>query len=470
MNKFEKNTVSVDSVVKHDGMTKIFDLLYNEGFTARVSRIELLKIAGGRERVNSQGKLTKRIKRNLRRDYDITLSDKAIQEIGNIMDRHSLSARDYIVEYTADLKGTIGNFGDNRSCFKRGGECRNNLLAMQDHGQFSAFRVYKTSGENLARAWAYTAHGGATVLFNGYGIALDKIAILAAKLEDTEPRIVTVCSDVYINSESACYAIGGDRTYYEFYASVDDYDDDDLSWCSLCEDCLPYEGLHHVGTQSLCQPCYDKTYQTCGHCGENCHRIDNPLFKAILRGETRYVCGYCRDRMYHQCAECSDYYRQDAIMNDGDTVYCFRCAKKLGAVVCYDCQKWIIPDRTFLIQYTNKDFDHDPLPVCESCRVVYYECDTCNIDLPYLTCPTCETETVARTPHLDADIAELERTYAVIPYLTMHKRHNYRMAAYSLSLSVAGMEERMQFRKNLTEIRRHLYRDAIKRAAEVKNE
>ena len=85
----------------------------------------------------------------------------------------------------------------------------------QNNRQFSAFRVYKANGANLARAWAYHATDGATVLFNGYGIALDKIAILASKLDDCEPRRVTLYGDICLN-ERDVEAVGGDQSEYRF--------------------------------------------------------------------------------------------------------------------------------------------------------------------------------------------------------------------------------------------------------------
>lgn len=486
MNKFERNKVSVDCVVKINGMNEIRQLINNKlpGFYM-MYQSDFLKLAGGRERVNAQGKMTKRIKRNLRRDHNVTLPDSLVEQIGNIMDQNSLSAREYIVEYTTDLEGTVGRFGDNGSCFKRGGEYRNHLLAMQNHVgnhrcSYLAFRVYKANGKNLGRAWAYNAPSGATVLFNGYGIALDKIALLAARLEGKEPRAIAICSDIYINDEYKSYAIGGERTYYEFYADVDDYDDDDdddLSWCTLCDCSMPYDDLYHIGTSSLCYACYNRTYQTCNHCGGHCQRSDNPLHKVILRGGTRHVCERCRDAHYQQCDECADFFRNNAIAECNQFAYCSNCAIKLGAIACSDCLKCIMPGHTFPIQYCNKEYDHSARPVCEHCRTLYYECDTCKVDLPYQTCPTCDGETVTRTPSLDFDIAVLEQRIA-------QARHDRTMMGYTVldlrgsikwytKRNDPGNVKEVQIklgdaliRQNCAETRVALYEDAIGRAME----
>ena len=230
INKFEKNTVSVDAVVRNTGMNEIRRLINDSHSRPFMTRSELLRIAGGRERVNRQGKMTKRIKRNLRRERNITLPDSVIEQIGNIMDQNSLTARDYIVEYTNDFDGTVGNFGDDGSCFQDGNEFHHNLLAMAaNHRQFSAFRVYRANGDNLARAWAHHATDGATVLFNGYGIALDKIALLASKLDDCEPRRVTLYGDICLNERDA-EAVGGDQSQYRFEIHPSRYRNDDTYW------------------------------------------------------------------------------------------------------------------------------------------------------------------------------------------------------------------------------------------------
>ena len=226
MNKFEKNTVSIECVVKREGMNAIRNIINNETHCTGISYLDdraFIKIAGGRERVNRHGKMTKRIKRNLKRDHDITLPVHLVERIGNIMDQNSLNAREYIVEYTTDFQGTVGKFGDSGSCFQQGDQFHSNLLAMERNagqlpGEFSAFRVYKASGSNLGRAWVYYAEDGAAVMFNGYGIPLDKIAILASKLDDTEPRRVRLGGDICIN-DLYCEAVGGKETEYSFYIS-----------------------------------------------------------------------------------------------------------------------------------------------------------------------------------------------------------------------------------------------------------
>jgi hypothetical protein len=204
-------------------MSAIRRLINDNTPQSTITVTQFMAIAGGRERVNRQGKMSKRIKRNLFREYGIKLSDEVVQQIGNLMDQNSLSAREYMVEYTTDFEGTVGNFGDYGSCFRPGHEYEHHLWAMhklagQEPGNFSAVRVYRASGSRLARAWVYHAHDGAAVLFNGYGIPLDKIALLASKLDDIDPRLVELYGDLCINWTTKCEALGGTESSYRVNA------------------------------------------------------------------------------------------------------------------------------------------------------------------------------------------------------------------------------------------------------------
>lgn len=209
--------ITVDQVVKKDGMNMIHDLVYRETSVRLTDHI-----TGGRERVNRHGKLSKRIKRNLRRDFDIVLTDKTVEEIGNIMANHSLGSREYLVEFTDDFRGTIGQYGDGGSCFQEGNGYHSNLIRMEKSDCFSVFRVEKPesdeypNGRKLARAWAFTAPDpdGGIVLFNSYGLWLDKTAILAGKLLDLDPRPVDFYTDWIAVNDRTCYALGGESDTY----------------------------------------------------------------------------------------------------------------------------------------------------------------------------------------------------------------------------------------------------------------
>ena len=472
MNKFERNKVAVDSLVDQQGMTQIYDILYTEikKKDSGIYGVNYTKLSGGRLRVNNQGKMTKRIKRNMRRDYDVALDDKVIEQIGNIMEKHSMSASEYIVEYTTDLKGTVGNFGDKGTCFRRGGECRNNLVAMHDQagqepGTFAAFRVYRASGSNLGRAWAYHAEGGEIVLFNGYGMALDKIALLAAKLDDTEPRLVRVEGDVYINDENRSWAIGGKDTRYYIQASPGNYsNEDDADPCSRCERFCPSGDLTIVEHDYLCPDCFNENYQICNHCGDYCSRVDRPLFRVLVRGSTRHVCERCRNAHYTKCDGCGDYhYTAPYIMTqDGQHSYCRNCAVERGGVECHDCRTMTMPDDTFLIQYSHNEYKQPDYPVCISCRAIYHECENCGVDLPWEICPNCNAETTPRTPNLDFDISKLESREA---QSIQDLRFNDTEIQSLRELNVVQEEvDDALTRRDLVETRIVIYHNAIERA------
>jgi len=382
-------TVAVDQVVKREGVMHILDAIYQStGYRPNES------VLGGRERVNRDGKMTKRIKRNMRRDYDRALSDELIQNIGNIMNAHSLSARNYIVEHTDDFYGTVGRFGDSDSCFRPGGEYSSNREAMENSDCASVFRVYKESGDRLARAWVYHDRDGAIVLFNGYGIALDKIAILASKLGDLEPRPVLFNSNIYINT-CHCYAIGGTAESYEVDFDIEDgncscencgYEcyEEDLVWTeengNLCEDCLSELYYHcdecdeqchgendpgvtvykddrmgHAYELFICESCCNDSYTKCEGCGEFHH--DDRISRT---GDDANVCDNCVADDYSPCQECGDLFHNDTLTwNDDSDPYCSECYKE-NYSECYECGA--------IFHNEDLELDNSGDRYCDSCK------------------------------------------------------------------------------------------------------
>lgn len=317
-------TVAVEQVVKNDGVRNILNAIHES--TGKMVGQDVL---GGRERVNRNGKMTKRIKRNMRRIYDISLEDKLIQDIGNIMNAYSLSARNYIVEHTDDFEGTAGRFGDSDSCFQDGGCYDNHREAMEDSFCASVFRVYKENGSRLGRAWVYHAHDNAIVLFNGYGIALDKIALLASKLGDQEPRAVTFTSDIYVNT-SSCYAIGGEATHYNMSLDIPS----EYGYCPICDSELYEDGRYYTEEHGdICRGCFHEDYYECDECSENHHNENNPSRTVYSyaswhsRTHEQVVCPWCADNYYTLCGGgCGEYHRdRDMYGTSYDGLVCRSC-------------------------------------------------------------------------------------------------------------------------------------------------
>ena len=275
MEKNKQHTVTASPEVTHSGISNI--LLAIERATGIYPSSSVL---GGTERVNCQGKMSKRIKRNMYQKYGVSLEDKLVEEIGNIMGNYSLAAKTYLVEYTDDLMGTVGKFGDSRSCFQPGGCYHDCLLAMLDDDNSAAIRGYRDDGGKLARAWAYTAPDGAIILYNAYGLHLNKIAKLAETLTEKESREVTITSDVYINDHTV-YAMGGRCDRYHIELNVDDYSDDDSMECSRCGYEYNEEDLYFLDHGTFCSDCYNACFYSCYHCGGD-HSRQNGAGQTLL--------------------------------------------------------------------------------------------------------------------------------------------------------------------------------------------
>jgi hypothetical protein len=370
-------------MVGDNGMSEIWRAILDET-GRRLSHREFDKVTDGRERVTRQGKMSKRIKRNLKRIHNITLSDKTVTQIGNIMNKHSMSEREYLVEYTTDLYGTLGRYGDHGSCFKEGGCCREDFEDMDDSGHYSAFRVYRMSGSRLGRAWVFNAPDGAKVLFNAYGMALDKIAILAGKRDDIEQRRVMIEGDVYIN-DPYVYAIGGAKIQEKYFLETGQ---EPRGWhCAHCEDYRRSDPLYpHADSDPYCGPCYNELFYTCNRCGAGVSRADEKINKVYRQGSRlRYVCDDCLTQ-YIKCRDCEQYHEQNylyEIGNSGDLI-CGNCNNNYHH--CLDCSGIFEKEEDEYPIYTRLNYYH---AVCAACRAQYHHCENCQIDHRYKNCPRC---------------------------------------------------------------------------------
>ena len=288
--------------------------------------INIDRILGGREIVNSRGKIAKRIRNNMRREHGIAISPAVISEIGNLANNYSFPGGDHVIEITSDLMGTVGKFGDASSCFQPGGAYHSNLLAMIASDRCEALRVYSSEGDRVARAWIYNGRESGEnyrILFNAYGERLNKIADIMAAAIGGDPRPIDLNADIYINSsEGIIFGGGEDRRSYEIEIQPGEN-------CEDCERFLPEgEAIDYEG-DPYCYSCYHDRFVDCERCDLTIDRDD-----AYYEGGANY-CEDCEGEIMHNCERCGDRFLREGESEIGGD-YCEDCASEI-VYYCEDC-------------------------------------------------------------------------------------------------------------------------------------
>lgn len=272
-------------------------------------------LMGGFYRVTRSGKIAKRIRRNLKRELNIDLSGDLISLIGNAANSYSFKDENYLAEYVEDLESIVGNFGDGDSCFRPGRQNHHHLLALMDIGVL-AFCVYRSTGENLGRAWCYRTGEKTEVFFNAYGFDLVKIAKIASFLHNEAPvknGRVEATHDIWINNGGDAYILNGDDKT-RFVLDIADPDSFAPYHCHNCDRPLWNRDDTRNGPDDTlwCYPCFRNRFWSCQRCGEHKdNRTEQPQF---IHGSGQYdrLCLECTmTRNYRQCDHCTEQCQSD---------------------------------------------------------------------------------------------------------------------------------------------------------------
>ena len=363
----KKTEVETVPLISGDGIAIIGDIIRTQtgrGFYPN----EIEKIMEGREFVNKRGKLAKRIKRNLKKLYDLNIAPEAMSEIGNKANQYTLRDGTYTVEITRDLAGTVGMFGDSESYFQEGHENDHHLFAMDDNRDFYAVRIYRQSGSRLARSWGYDS-GNGFVVFNAYGMTLYKVAKITSQALEQDMRQVQFSFDGWLNDRH-CYAIGGEpkATTFSAYCHPGEHEDNDhQGYCCRCDGTIYEDDTYHMDDngEMYCYDCWQENFHRCGYCHE--WSLKDEVHLQSVRGlhGTQHVCNDCKYH-YTLCAHCNirchDHHM--TMTNLGDL--CSRCIEN-ETLICNDCGEHVFRSTC---QYWQEDQgDHSLVrPMCADCH------------------------------------------------------------------------------------------------------
>ena len=372
----EHELLKVEPVYKYT-----FDSNYNETGREKVGEQVVIPwgndttddIFGGLSVINSRGKMHRRIRNNLFRNFNIKFPTKEVAMLGNLINEIAEPMGVWYYLVTNDVESNIGRFGDAGSCFRHGNE----VYAIQEALDVAMALVYDMDSSPYARAWVHNSSDDALVFFNAYSrtdygqLRTRQIAGIIAKDMNKETRKVYYSSNLYQNQEWAI-AIAGEQDTYEIYVEncgpecghcneyiheedeiwIDGNDfyvcsscfSDYYFWCDKCDIACHDDEYNDIGDTGVCDDCRDEYFSYCNDC--DTYVLNEDVYEL----NDDYFCSECYDMLARECASCCDTIHRDDAYLVGEKTYCENCCG-----ICARCENTI----------DNDNLDSNDL--CEDC-------------------------------------------------------------------------------------------------------
>lgn len=280
-------------------------------------------VFGGLSLSNRRGKIAKRIRTNLFKNYNVRLPAKDISELGNFINENAQAMGEWHYKLSRDLGRYVGQFGDSDACFQDGYQCQTHREAMEVDRNTAIALIYDRYRNNYARAWVHLNDDGAMVFFNAYSrtdygqLRTRQIAGIVAHDLGMDTRKVRYSTDIHSNTAWAI-AVGGNKenNKYDFY-----FDPEENETCCLhCEEYYHEDYIFWIGDEPVCDDCRYEYYEYCENCGEY-HSNDYTYWV----GDEAY-CEYCHSELFINCEGCSESVAKDSVYHFcGDSYYCSEC-------------------------------------------------------------------------------------------------------------------------------------------------
>jgi hypothetical protein len=326
----ERYTVELNGLISATGRKRIAEYIEQE-----TGHKVLWSHFNGFEYTNRRGKLAKRLRSTLGKD-GVKLTPQQMSEIGNLAFNLKEDTGTFYFEISTNLdvwsnqRGNIEN--NDGACFQPGGCYHHNWIAMNDHEDFYAVRVYTTEDgpEMFARAWLWNDYtNDRLVVFNSYGITLNRLTIVMSKalnLNVTQGNYTgngNGDDDIYLNSERV--NVLGEEVEYNEHVDLFPLELEGGYYCYACEDRVneDYVVYSEITQETYCNDCFSDNFT---HCYE-CHgELDN---EESYYSENTYndYCEGCYWEIHTSCEDC------ECIVLGENTTYC----ELTYETMCDDC-------------------------------------------------------------------------------------------------------------------------------------
>jgi len=192
--------------------------------------------------MTNRGKLPKRIRSFMHKEFEFSVSDNIIEQVGDICLKELPTTQEYFFDVSDNLHWRSGDFGDHQSCFLNSdGSPSSSVEMMEENGHFLALRFFRPFGDydpditnithpnvsyikdsklylGVSRAWLFQKElaGPYPLLFNSYGYNIATSAdILSRYLEVPKKWVDIHGTCLHINSCGG-YVLGSDYKEGDF--------------------------------------------------------------------------------------------------------------------------------------------------------------------------------------------------------------------------------------------------------------
>lgn len=218
----------------------------------------------GYRKIILNGKFTTRLEQYVWKVTGTKISDKILEQIGNIAAQSIIPEKNYTFCITDKIDWDDGDFGDMGSCYWRENQMAQKVLSDND---FRAIKLYNKNGDGIGRAWILGCKDY-PVMFNCYGPGPSEFAAIISKEFSSKQKRVYVTNNG--TSSNLLYINGGFG--YLFYDSEEEIPDnidfeidiDHYLNDHVCTECgkkgIHRDNIYFVDDSHdiLCYSCYSK--------------------------------------------------------------------------------------------------------------------------------------------------------------------------------------------------------------------
>jgi hypothetical protein len=260
------------------------------------------------------GSFVKRVRKYMYKN-DIKMSDKECAHLGSMVGRYSNATTEYMFRLTMD-DWNKGDFNDDGSCFWGERAYTRPIMKAEGIGAIQFFDLEDTDGNlykndsdlsdrGIARAWVAPIDGE-IVVFNAYGLTLQKIARIFAQFLGKTYKSVHLSNDDIDNENDELMYINQSLGYVIYSNESNRLEDE-----KICLN-IPFQKYMHrckcntliLKEEKYCDECIYK-YKKCHHCNIECNVNEMmPHSGVSIDPPTTFTTTLIAEPVVYYCVDC----------------------------------------------------------------------------------------------------------------------------------------------------------------------